>query len=59
MKSYQVRIKQSQGADTVRATSELGARVKFCEKRGLDYRAFASKIEVVRQAKRGDDKATK
>lgn len=35
MKTYKVKIKNSTRAETIKASSELEAKVKYCEKRGL------------------------
>jgi len=48
MKTYKVKIKQGKRADTIKAKSELEARVKFCEKNSLLYRHLASKLEIKR-----------
>lgn len=46
MKNYQVKIKGDSQTQTIKAGSELEAKVKFCDKRGFDYRVFASSIEA-------------
>ncbi len=48
MKTYKVKIKNSKKSETIKANSELEARVKFCEKNGLFYRHLAGKLEIVR-----------
>lgn len=46
MKIYKVRIGNTKRAETIRANSELEARVKFCEKHNLNYRHLAGKLEI-------------
>lgn len=52
MTSYKVKMKNSQRAETVKANSELEARVKFCEKHDLNYRHLAGKLEVTATTKK-------
>ena len=47
MKTYKVKIKNGERGQTIKAKSELGARVKFCEKNNLLYRVFAGNLEVI------------
>lgn len=47
MKTYKVKIKNSKRAETIKASSELEARVKYCEKKDLNYRHLAGKLEVI------------
>jgi hypothetical protein len=47
MKIYKVKVKNNKRAETIKAKSELEAKVLFCEKKGLNYSLFASKIEVL------------
>ena len=47
MKTYKVKIKNGIRAETIKASSELEAKVKYCEKRGLIYRHLAGKLEVI------------
>jgi len=54
MKIYKVKIKNNKREDTIKAESELEARVLFCEKKGFNYRHLAGKIEVKDQT--GQDK---
>jgi len=46
MKTYKVKIKDGGKEQSIKASSELEARVKFCEKNNLLYRVFASNLEV-------------
>jgi len=46
MKKYKIKIKNSKRAETIKADSELEARVKFCEKNNLLYRHFAGKLVI-------------
>ena len=46
MKTYKVKIKDGGKEQSIKAKSELEARVKFCEKNNLLYRVFASNLEV-------------
>lgn len=52
MKNYKVKIKDSDKAETIKARSELEARVKFCEKKTLMYRIFANKLEIIQGGKK-------
>ena len=46
MKTYKVKIKNSTKAETIKASSELEAKVKYCKKKSLNYTIFTSKLEV-------------
>ena len=46
MKTYKVKIKDGGKEQTIKAKSELEARVLFCEKNNLLYRHLAGKLEV-------------
>ena len=46
MKTYKVKIKNGTRAETIKAESELEAKVKYCEKNNLLYRHLAGKLEV-------------
>ena len=46
-KKYKVKIKETKRSQTIKANSELEARVLFCEKNNLLYRHLASKLEVI------------
>jgi len=46
MKKYKVKIKNTNQEDTIKADSELEARVKFCEKNNLNYTYLAGKLEM-------------
>lgn len=46
MKTYKIKIKDGGKEQTIKAKSELEAKVLFCEKRGLKYSLFAGKLEV-------------
>ena len=48
MKTYKVKIKGNKRAQTIKAKTELEAKVKFCEKNSLTYRHLAGKLEVAR-----------
>jgi len=48
MKKYKVKIKGDKKPQTIKAKSELEAKVKFCEKNSLTYRHLASRLEVAR-----------
>jgi hypothetical protein len=57
MRDYKVRIKNSKKFETIKAKSLLDAKVLFCEKRGLTYRHYAGKIEVLDETgQTGQDK---
>jgi hypothetical protein len=47
MKIYKVKIKDGGKEQSIKAKSELEARVKFCEKNNLLYRVFASNLVVI------------
>lgn len=47
MKTYKVKIKNGTRAETIKASSELEAKVKYCEKKSLIYRHLAGKLEVI------------
>ncbi len=47
MKTYKVKIKNSTRAETIKASSELEAKVKYCQKKGLNYTLFTGKLEVI------------
>ena len=47
MKTYKVKIKGNKRIQTIKAESELEAKVLFCEKNNLNYRHFAGKLEVL------------
>lgn len=47
MKTYKVKIKDSERKQTIKADSELEARVKYCEKNNLNYRHLAGKLEIM------------
>ncbi len=51
MKNYKVKIKNSDKTETIKASSELEARVKFCEKNNLNYRHLAGKLEKTQGSK--------
>jgi len=53
MKTYRVKIKGGTKTDTLKARSELEAKVLFCARHGLDYRVYAGNLEVVSKAKGG------
>ena len=46
-KKYKVKIKDAKRSETIKANSELEARVLFCEKNNLLYRHLAGKLEVI------------
>ena len=53
--TYKVRIKGTNTAKTIRASTELEARTKYCEERGFNYRVFANKLEVeLKRHKKGE-----
>jgi len=47
MKTYKVKIKNGNKAETIKAKTELGAKVLYCNKKGFNYRYLASKLEVL------------
>ena len=48
MKKYKVKIKGDKKTQTIKAKTELEAKVKFCEKNSLTYRHLAGRLEVAR-----------
>ena len=46
MKTYKIKIKNSTRAETIKANSDLEAKVKYCQKKGLKYTLFTNKLEV-------------
>ncbi len=59
MKNYKIRIKGNEKTKTLKAKSLLEAKVLFCEREGLKYSLFASKLEVARPDGTGQDKTIK
>jgi hypothetical protein len=59
MENYKLRIKGSDKTKTLKAKSLLEAKVLFCEREGLKYSLFASKLELVRGDRTGHDKTIK
>ena len=51
MKTYKVKIKNTNQEQTIQADSELEARVKYCEKNNLNYRHLAGKLEITQGSK--------
>ena len=51
MKTYKVKIKNGTRAETIKASSELEAKVKYCEKNNLNYRRLAGKLEITQGSK--------
>jgi hypothetical protein len=57
MKTYKVKIKDNCKEQTIKAKSELEARVLFCEKNSLNYRHLAGKLEIIDKTRQtGRDK---
>lgn len=52
MKKYKVKVKNGTRAETIKASSELEAKVKYCEKKGLSYRHLAGLLEITQDIKR-------
>jgi hypothetical protein len=46
MNKYEVAIKSTTIKEVVKAQTSLEARVKFCQKRDLNYRVYANKLAV-------------
>ena len=44
--NYQVKLKNTGIAKTIKASNELEAKAKYCEEQGFNYRVFANKLEV-------------
>lgn len=51
MKKYKVKIKHTDREETIKADSELEARVKFCEQNNLNYAYLAGKLEITPASK--------
>jgi hypothetical protein len=47
MKTYKVKIKGERKTQTIKAKTELEAKVLFSKKNNLSYRHFAGKLEVL------------
>lgn len=47
MKNYKIKLKNTDQTETIKADSELEAKVKYCQKKGYNYRNFANKLEVL------------
>jgi hypothetical protein len=48
MRKYKVKIRGGGKKQTIKAKTELEAKVLFCRKNGLSYRHLASKLEVAK-----------
>lgn len=46
MKKYKVKLKGTDQEETITAKSELEAKVRYCQKKGLNYILFAGKLEA-------------
>lgn len=55
---YQVNLKNAGQRQAITATTELEAKIKYCQERGYDYRVFANKLEV-KQKKGGKNNGQK
>jgi len=44
--TYTVKIKGTDTGKTIKASTELEAKTKYCQGRGFNYRVFANKLEV-------------
>ncbi len=44
--TYTVKLKGTDRSKTVKASTELEARTKYCQEQGFNYRVFANKLEV-------------
>ncbi len=53
MMTYKVKIKNGTRAETIKAESELEAKVLFCEKNNLNYRHLAGKLEITQEQRFG------
>lgn len=56
MNKYKVKIFTSDKVKIINANSELEAKVKFCEEQGFNYRAFANKLEVIKEKEKVKEK---
>lgn len=61
MAKYKVKIKNSEEETAIEADSDLEAKVKFCQLKGLPYRVYANKIEAIEvsEAKTGQNTTVK
>jgi hypothetical protein len=56
MKNYKIKLKNTSQAEIIKASSELEAKVRYCQDKGYNYNVFANKLEVLgktRQDKTG------
>lgn len=51
MKTYKVKIKGDKKTQTIKAETELEAKVLFSKKNNLSYRHFAGKLEILNEIK--------
>jgi hypothetical protein len=51
VKAFKVRVKNSNRAETIKANSELEAKIIYCRKRGFNYRVFANNIEATEKTR--------
>ncbi len=50
--NYVVKLKGTDESVVIRATSELEARLKYCQRNGFNYTLIAPKIAIERQKKK-------
>ena len=43
---YRIKLKDTDKVKIITAPDELGAKMKYCEEQGFNYRVFANKLEV-------------
>ncbi|HPL56538.1 MAG TPA: hypothetical protein PLC05_03560 [bacterium] len=51
MPNYKIKLKTAETGETVKADSELEAKYKYCENRGLPYRYYANKLEILQKTR--------
>ncbi len=50
--TYRVKIKNTNLSKTIKAKTELEAKMKYCEERGFNYRVFANKLEAKKKGRK-------
>jgi nitric oxide synthase oxygenase domain/subunit len=52
-KVYRVAIKNTGVFTKTKATTELGAKIEYCQRNNFNYRLFANQLEVVTSERTG------
>lgn len=51
MPSYKIKLKTAEQGETIRADSELEAKVLYCQHKGFVYKHYANKLEVLTETR--------